>query len=360
MATSFTREYERLNAPQRQAVDTIEGPVLVIAGPGTGKTQLLSMRVANILQRTDVNANSILCLTFTESGQQAIQKRLLELIGEAGARVSIYTFHGFGSAVITANPAFFYDTAQFQPADNLALFEVLYEIFERLPHGGPLSSQNQEEFVFLKDAQERISQLKTAGISPDELRRILEHDRTWCKQATPLIQATYRQFTRFNKKHLPLLHELSHQLDSLPAGDNPLPWLPALGQTCLTELHTALEMADTDGSTSPISKWKARWLENSSGQLQLKAQIQHDRLAVLADIYERYSAGLRRKHLFDYDDMILEVLQALEQHTELRASLQEQFQYILVDEYQDTNASQYEWLRLLAEPRRNQIGRAHV
>ena len=94
MAT-FQTLYRQLNREQKKAVDTIEGPVMVVAGPGTGKTQILTPRIANILRKTDTSANSILALTFTESGVYSMRKRLVEMIGSDGYRVNIYTFHGF-------------------------------------------------------------------------------------------------------------------------------------------------------------------------------------------------------------------------------------------------------------------------
>lgn len=63
--SKFEAEYKKLNKAQQEAVDAVDGPVMVIAGPGTGKTQLLSMRVANILRKTDADPSNILCLTFT-------------------------------------------------------------------------------------------------------------------------------------------------------------------------------------------------------------------------------------------------------------------------------------------------------
>lgn len=66
----------KLNPAQQQAVDSIEGPVLVLAGPGTGKTQLLSARVANILNSTDLNPSNILCLTYTEAGVSAMKSQI--------------------------------------------------------------------------------------------------------------------------------------------------------------------------------------------------------------------------------------------------------------------------------------------
>ena len=73
----FLLEYEKLNDQQRKAVDTIEGPVMVIAGPGTGKTQILASRIGKILLETDAAPQNILCLTYTDAGAMAMRKRLL-------------------------------------------------------------------------------------------------------------------------------------------------------------------------------------------------------------------------------------------------------------------------------------------
>src|ERR1700733_8567750 len=103
----FVSQYKLLNANQKAAVDYIEGPLLVIAGPGTGKTQLLSLRAANILTKTDTLPQNILCLTFTESGAQEMRRRLIKIIGEDAYKITISTYHGFGSEIVQANPSFF-------------------------------------------------------------------------------------------------------------------------------------------------------------------------------------------------------------------------------------------------------------
>ena len=91
----FTEEYQRLNAEQRKAVDSIEGPVMVIAGPGTGKTQILAARIGKILLETDVLPHNILCLTYTDAGVVAMRRRLVQFIGADAYRVNIFTFHAF-------------------------------------------------------------------------------------------------------------------------------------------------------------------------------------------------------------------------------------------------------------------------
>ena len=100
MNTVFSEAYKKLNDAQRQAVDTIEGPVMVVAGPGTGKTQVLTLRIANILTQTDTAADGILCLTFTNSGVTAMERRLVSLIGQDGSKVKIKTFHSFGAELL--------------------------------------------------------------------------------------------------------------------------------------------------------------------------------------------------------------------------------------------------------------------
>ena len=85
----FEKAYQHLNDQQREAVDYIDGPLLVIAGPGTGKTQLLSVRVANILKQTDVSPENILCLTFTEVGASNMRHRLADFIGAEAYKVQI-------------------------------------------------------------------------------------------------------------------------------------------------------------------------------------------------------------------------------------------------------------------------------
>jgi len=81
MGTSrFDQEYKKLNKAQKEAVDTIDGPVMVVAGPGTGKTQILALRIANILQKTDIKGDGILCLAFTNAAVEAMKERLKDIL----------------------------------------------------------------------------------------------------------------------------------------------------------------------------------------------------------------------------------------------------------------------------------------
>jgi len=88
----FRQAYAQLNPAQKQAVDQTDGSVMVVAGPGTGKTQVLTTRIANILLKTDTDPSAILALTFTDSAAKNMRQRLAEMIGKTAYYVNISTF----------------------------------------------------------------------------------------------------------------------------------------------------------------------------------------------------------------------------------------------------------------------------
>src|SRR6185295_11266486 len=112
---AFEAEYKRLNKAQLEAVESLDGPVMVVAGPGTGKTQVLAIRIANILKKTDIKPDGILCLTFTNSAVEEMKRRLVRYIGEDGEKVNVFTFHSFGMKVIEE----FYKTIGFKDKPKL-------------------------------------------------------------------------------------------------------------------------------------------------------------------------------------------------------------------------------------------------
>ncbi len=133
----FKDEYERLNEQQRLAVDKIEGPVMVIAGPGTGKTQILAARIGKILLETDASPSNILCLTYTEAGAIAMRRRLQHFIGPDAYKVNIYTFHAFCNDVIQENLSLFEKTSM-DPVSDLEQTEIFKELIDSFPGNHPL------------------------------------------------------------------------------------------------------------------------------------------------------------------------------------------------------------------------------
>ena len=354
----FTEAYKQLNKNQQQAVDTIDGPVLVVAGPGTGKTQLLSMRAANIVRRTDAQPNNILCLTFTESAAAAMRKRLISLMGAEGNNVAIHTFHSFGAEIINRHREYFYNGAQFSPADELTSFELLEDIFESLPHDSPLAKTMNGEYTSLRDAQNAISHLKRAGLLPEELLAILKHNEAFCDFIEPKLTMIFAD--RFAKKDFPRFTAIAEAMAEFTPEPLTVDGIKPLASLCQLEFVKALEEAEETGKTTSLTAWRNRWCEkNGHGDFVFKDRKRAKKLRALAVIYEKYRKALEEQELFDFDDMVSNVAHTLETTDDLRYNLQEQFLYIMVDEFQDTNGAQ---LRLLAALTDNPVneGRPNV
>lgn len=166
LEATFKDAYNKLNKAQMQAVDIIDGPVMVVAGPGTGKTQVLALRIANILRKTDVGAESVLCLTFTNSGVHAMRQRLLQYIGSDATKVRISTFHSFALDYIENNFALL-DFDQMpellDPARSIILADEIMENndWEYLRPRG-----NSSQYFY--DIRTLVTLLKRENITPDE------------------------------------------------------------------------------------------------------------------------------------------------------------------------------------------------
>lgn len=349
----FTARYKKLNEQQRKAVDTIDGPLLVIAGPGTGKTELLSMRTANILQKTDTLPENILCLTFTESGANAMRARLASIIGPAAYKVAIYTFHGFGTEIINQYREYFYSGADYQPADDLSSFALLTDIFDELSHENPLASKNNGDYVYLRDTMTAIGELKQAGLSSDELLNIVQANSEVLDTVEKELADIFSQ--KISTSMLSLLVPIAEKVAALPTPALP-PAISPLGNDLALSMARAFDEAVATNKTTPITAWRNAWLEQTNEKRYVfKDRKRHAKLGALAHVYFVYLSRMEQARLYDYNDMVLNVVHAMELRPELRASLQERFQYIMVDEFQDTNLAQ---LRMLFALTDNPVGDA--
>ncbi len=133
----FRAALAQLNAAQRRAVMHLDGPMLVIAGPGTGKTHVLSARIGRLLLETDTHAPEVLCLTFTDAAVRAMRQRLVELIGPEGYRVEVYTFHSFCNHIIRQHSELF-PGHQLDPVSELEEVDILRRLIDELPPDHPL------------------------------------------------------------------------------------------------------------------------------------------------------------------------------------------------------------------------------
>ncbi len=355
MATTHAYEeyYKGLNNEQKRAVDTIEGPVLVIAGPGSGKTQILSLRVANILLKTDVRPSNILCLTFTDSASLNMRERLSKMIGREAYKVCINTFHSFCTDIIGKFPEYFYDGASFMPADELTQREVIETIFNNLAHDNPLRKTYFDEFTYLEDSLKSISHLKRAGISPDEFEKIIEHNEkvlAWVKEC---IEGVFE--ARMSIKNVESFKQVALKIRNFKGPKFPVEHMRPLHEVIGESLFRAITEAESQGSTTPLSEWKRKWIKKTEDESQaFKDALYTDKMKALAVLYRDYRAEMYKRGYFDFDDMILDVIQAVEKYKTLRYELQEQYQYILVDEFQDTNDAQLRLLRLIANAEVNE------
>lgn len=174
MENSFDQAYKQLNKAQKEAVDLIDGPVMVVAGPGTGKTQILALRIGNILKKTDTDPSSILCLTFTNSGVKAMKERLLNYIGQEGRGVTVSTFHSFAADLIDKN----YELLDFtQRPVLLGDDEIIFLIDEILEENDwQYLKPRSNPLMYFNDLQHLVSILKRERITVEQFRESVQEE----------------------------------------------------------------------------------------------------------------------------------------------------------------------------------------
>ncbi len=182
---------------------------MVIAGPGTGKTQVLTMRIAEILKRTQVNPGNILALTFTESGVIAMRERLREIIGPEGNYVDVYTFHSFCNDIIKKWPDKFMFAKDLEPITDVEKFQMMQGIIEntQLEHLKPFGSK----YFYLKPALNAISNLKREGISAETLKKLIAQDQETLDQEKEINPRTGKLKVKYldRQKNIDKQHELA-------------------------------------------------------------------------------------------------------------------------------------------------------
>jgi len=170
----FKDEYKELNTAQKLAVDSIEGPVMVVAGPGTGKTQVLTLRIANILRMTDVGPDAILALTFTESAAHNLRERLVGIVGPVGYRVGIFTFHSFCNDVIKRYSPHFPSVVGYKHANLIDQIIILKEIikYSKLTKLKPFG----DHYFYVREIVSAIGKLKRENIDAGKLEKLIRRE----------------------------------------------------------------------------------------------------------------------------------------------------------------------------------------
>ena len=343
----FEDSYKRLNERQKQAVDTIDGPVMVVAGPGTGKTQLLSMRVANILRQTDTDPTAILCLTFTNKAALNMRDRLIELTGGEARNVMVKTFHSFAAELMNMYPDYFWNGARLTTAPDAVQLEIIQDILGGLPLGNPLALKFAGTFTAGDDVKKGLRLVKEAGLTPDKLEALIKANLAYTDIVEPAIVEALS--ATLSIKRLP---DLVSAIDGLPEQGIDASMAPLLSLTDVLResLHYATSQDLETGKTTNTGKWKRRFLQTVEGKKGMfDERKRNEWWLALAGVYRKYRNVLHDRGYYDYSDMIVEVISQLEKHADMRADVQERFLYVLIDEFQDTNAAQLRLAHLVAD-----------
>lgn len=279
----FNEVYDKLNPQQKLAVDTIEGPVMVIAGPGTGKTQILGARIGKILLETDALPGNVLCLTYTDAGVIAMRRRLQQFIGADAYKVHIYTFHAFCNEVIQENLSLFEKTS-LDAISDLEKIELYKELIDAFPKNHPLKRYRGDVYYEIGNLQNLFSAMKREGWTPAFINS-----------------------------------RIDAYLEDLPLRDEYI------------AKRATKEFKKGDVRSDKIA-------EEREKMEKLRAGVNE---------FENFQQMMQKRRLYDFDDMINWVIKAFEENTELLNRYQEQYLYVLVDEYQDTSGTQNKIVQLL-------------
>lgn len=333
----YRAAYNKLNTAQKEAVDTIDGPVLVVAGPGTGKTQLLSLRVASILLNTDVDPNNIICLTFTNKAALNMKDRLFSLIGPDSRDINVKTFHSFAAEIMNQYPDNFWNGARLSVAPDAIQMDIIQEVLSGLPLSNPLTSSFGGKFTALNDVKQALKLAKEAGLDPEKLREVININIDYLNTIEPLMIDVLSETLSFKK-----IDKLKQSISVLPTQNpenNKL--LSPLDQVIKQSLGIAIDLDIPTGKTKHIGKWKVRWVQSINGKKGMYSERKRNEWWLnIAHAYEMYRDALHKRGFYDYSDMLIEVLDQIENSSDMKADLQERYQYILIDEFQDTNAAQ--------------------
>ncbi|MBR3353726.1 UvrD-helicase domain-containing protein, partial [Candidatus Saccharibacteria bacterium] len=294
-----------LNQKQREAVEYLEGPLLVLAGPGTGKTQLLSEKVAYILKNTDTNPENILCLTFTETGASNMRERLKSIIGNDGMKVNISTYHAFGSEILAQykNYAEDYDRRLDSPIDEVAQFKIVKEIQDNLSAKDILRGDNVKDIISV------ISAAKSAGLRAKDLLEIaernLEDSVVLSEAISPLLKNIVPRVFKesYEKAYKPIYEILKDYTEAGVILKNIERSIGGLAR----DLKEAMTEAESTEKIKPLSSWKDKYFEkDENGNFRLKDRVANKKLLSLAKMMEKYDIYLCENGLYDFDDMIEE------------------------------------------------------
>jgi len=293
---------EGLNPQQREAVTTVNGPLLVIAGAGTGKTTVLIRRVAYLIEHVRVPPQEILVVTFTQKAAAEIKRRLEDSIGTPGEDLWAGTFHSFCADILRQHAERLGLPREFQQFDKVDQWIFLRRLLPQL---------NLDYFLELSDPYRVIYEfVEFIGRAKDEL----------------IFPEEYIAYAQQKQREFDQTHNVRFQ--------------------DITQFLREDKYINTRPSAAEHLQ-QAEWLTLKKAGLAVKKMLE------IGEIYRRYQEAMMKAGCLDFGDLIVHCYRLLKENSDIRGMYQDRFSYILVDEFQDTNIAQIELLRLLAEPRRN-------
>ncbi len=299
-----------LNPEQRRAVTHGEGPLLVVAGAGTGKTQVITRRIAWLIATKRARPSEILALTFTDKAAEEMETRVDELVPYGFTDTAISTFHAFGDRLIRefALELGLPTNVRVLSRPEVVIFlrEHLFE-FE-LDRYRPLGDPTR----FLAALATLFSRCKDEDVTPAAYLAYAERLAAAAREAAAAGQGR-----------------------GLPAG--------------VAAAASAVPVA-ADGADAAVGSQTNASVELTDGAALLE---EAERQLELARAYARYQELLAAKGFIDFGDQVGLALRLLRESPAARAAVQRRFRYVLVDEFQDTNRAQAELVALIVEPHRN-------
>ncbi|MEA2092435.1 MAG: ATP-dependent helicase, partial [Patescibacteria group bacterium] len=337
----FQERYNNLNLEQKRAVDYINGPLMVIAGPGSGKTELLGVRTANIIKKTDTPPESVLCLTYTNAASINMKERLIELIGDDAYKVPVYTFHSFCQKIIQDYGDYFYKGAFFELIDEVTQIEIIQDIIKKMDYDNPLSSFHPKEgFVYLKDITEVISDLKQGGVAPDEFEEIVKENKIILREINPIISSVFQK--RVNTITFQEIENVIRKIKKIETRKK----LNHIKPISLVVVKSLEKIVDS-GDKKNIKEWKNKWTYKNREERFLNDSKNLEKLKGLSSVYKDYQEKMNNLGYYDFSDMIMEVIKKMEGDDLFYDEIREKYLYVLVDEFQDTSGVQMRFLNLL-------------
>lgn len=301
---------ENLNKEQKEAVTHKNGPLLIVAGAGTGKTTVITNRIAWLIENGKVNADEILALTFTDKAAGEMEERVDRLLPYGYVDLWISTFHAFCDRIIRD-----------------------YALDIGLPNNYKLLNTT-EQWMLVKKNLDRfnLDYYKPFGNPTKFIHALLKHfSRCKDEGITPESYLEYAEFLRLNR-------------DNAESG--------AKGKS----RSSMSPLGDCDGESKRRGREKTlRAVETrvvASGEAEIK-ELELKRLEEVANAYHIYQQILLENDGLDFGDLINYTLRLFKERPNVLQTVRNKFKYVLVDEFQDTNWTQYELIKLLCAPKNN-------